>query len=63
VDAGVHEVRLKTFWCSSPRCVLELKDGETSRLRCGPGGSDLMTAFDSVFRTHRYISLVAAASN
>jgi hypothetical protein len=55
LEPGVHRLKLKLDWCSSPEFEL---DGSTEHLlHCKAGGSALMALIDIIFRPNKYISL------
>jgi hypothetical protein len=57
VAPGEHVVRLKLDWTTSNKVTVQLGETEDINLVCRPGGGDLRTAFDAVFKHRSYMKL------
>jgi hypothetical protein len=60
VTPGMHSIRLKIDWCSSPELSVNIRAGDTIGFVCAPGGSPLRL-WDLVVNTGKYIHLAQDA--
>jgi hypothetical protein len=61
VPPGDHVVQLKLDWTTSTKVSVLLGETEDINLVCRPGGGDLRTAFDAVFKHRSYMELVQSS--
>lgn len=61
VKPGKHRVQLKIDWCGSPPIDLEVGDGQTVVVECGPNSHPLLALLYITFWKGKYIWLRNAA--
>jgi hypothetical protein len=57
VPAGAHEVNMKIDWALSPVVALDLPEGGSARLECGPRANILTLLWYITFARKRYVRL------
>ena len=57
VSSGEHTVWLKLDWTTSNKVKVFVGETEQVSLVCRPGGGDLSTGFDAIFKRRRYMEL------
>ncbi|PQO94040.1 hypothetical protein C5614_22205 [Massilia phosphatilytica] len=61
VAPGRHRVQLKIDWCGSPAVDVDVPEGATQVLDCGPNAMPLTAIFYVIFRTGHYLTLQPGA--
>lgn len=61
VAPGPHAVHLRIDWCRSPELHVEVGQGETVPLFCGPNAHPVFAIFHILFMRNRYVWLRPAA--
>jgi hypothetical protein len=57
LSPGTHEVWIKIDWTRSRKLQIDLTEGERVTLQCKAGGGPMMSLFDAVLRSRRYIDI------
>jgi hypothetical protein len=61
VEPGRHHVQLKIDWCGSPAVDVDVPEGTSQVLDCGPNATPLTVFFYVIFRAGHYLTLQPGA--
>lgn len=57
VSPGKYTIRLKIDWCYSPELEIEITEGETVALECGPNANPFSAFIYILFLKQKYLWL------